>query len=148
MEIKENTQTGEVEFVTYIGNGYSASVVSKKTYSSVGATQEQTLYLQRDYQGSILLITNEMMAILEKRKFDAWGVIVKVQDGAGNILKGLTILDRGYEHLQTVGLIHMNGRLDDPKLHRFLQPDNYVQNPDNTQNYNRCGYVLNNPLKY
>jgi hypothetical protein len=36
-----------------------------------------------------------MGAILEKRKFDAWGAIVKVQDGAGNILNGLTILDRG-----------------------------------------------------
>lgn len=42
----------------------------------------------------------------------------------------------------------MNGRLYDPKLHRFLQPDNYVQDPFNTQNYNRYGYVLNNPLKY
>ena len=42
----------------------------------------------------------------------------------------------------------MNGRLYDPKLHRFLQTDNYVQDPGNTQNYNRYGYVLNNPLKY
>jgi RHS repeat-associated protein len=152
MEIKENTQTGEVEFVTYIGGtGYTASIVSKKTYSSVGATQEQTLYLHRDYQGSILAITNETGTILEKRQFDAWGAIVKVQDGAGNLLNSLTILDRGYtghEHLQSVGLIHMNGRLYDPKLHRFLQPDNYVQDPGNTQNYNRYGYVLNNPLKY
>ena len=88
---------------------------------------------------------------MEKRLFDAWGNIAKVQDGVGNNLNELTILDRGYtghEHLQTVGLIHMNGRLYDPKLHRFLQPDNYVQDPFNTQNYNRYGYVLNNPLKY
>ncbi|CEN36674.1 RHS repeat-associated core domain protein (fragment) [Capnocytophaga cynodegmi] len=42
----------------------------------------------------------------------------------------------------------MNGRLYDPVLHRFLQPDNYVQDPSNTQNFNRYGYVLNNPLKY
>jgi RHS repeat-associated protein len=64
---------------------------------------------------------------------------------------GLTLLDRGYtghEHLQSVGLIHMNGRLYDPKLHRFLQPDNYVQDPSNPQNYNRYGYCWNNPLKY
>jgi len=152
MEIKENTQTGEVEFVTYIGgDGYSAAIVSKKKYSSVGTTQEQTLYLHRDYQGSIVAITNDTGAILEKRMFDAWGAIVKVEDGAGNILNGLIILDRGYtghEHLQSAGLIHMNGRLYDPKLHRFLQPDNYVQDPSNTQNYNRYGYVLNNPLKY
>lgn len=152
VEIKENTQTGAVEFVTYIGgDGYSAPVVYKKAYSSVGAIQEQTLYLHRDYQGSILAITNETGALLEKRQFDAWGAIIKVQDGAGNTLSGLNILDRGYtghEHLQSVGLIHMNGRLYDPKLHRFLQPDNYVQDSGNTQNYNRYGYVLNNPLKY
>ena len=67
------------------------------------------------------------------------------------MLQGLTLLDRGYtghEHLQTVGLIHMNGRLYDPALHRFLQPDNYVQDPFNTQNFNRYGYCLNNPLVY
>ncbi len=82
--------------------------------------------------------------------FDAWGNVL-VQNGAGNVLNGLSLLDRGYtghEHLQSVGLIHMNGRLYDAKLHRFLQPDNYVQDPGNTQNYNRYGYVLNNPLKY
>jgi hypothetical protein len=30
----------------------------------------------------------------------------------------------------------------------FLSPDNYVQNPFGSQNYNRYSYVLNNPLKY
>ena len=67
------------------------------------------------------------------------------------MLQGLTLLDRGFtghEHLQTVGLIHMNGRLYDPALHRFLQPDNFVQDPFNTQNFNRYGYSLNNPLIY
>jgi RHS repeat-associated protein len=147
MEIKQNTTTGAVEFVTYIGgDGYSAPIVLK----SDGETQNY-LYLHRDYQGSILAITDATGAVLEKRLFDAWGNVAKVQDGAGNTLNGLTILDRGYtghEHLQSVGLIHMNGRLYDAKLHRFLQPDNYIQDPFNTQNYNRYGYVLNNPLKY
>jgi RHS repeat-associated protein len=147
MEIKQNLLTGIIEFVTYIGgNGYSAPVVVK----SDGVTQS-FLYLHRDYQGSIIAITNDAGTVLEKRQFDAWGAIIKVQDGSGNNLNGLTILDRGYtghEHLQSVGIINMNGRLYDPKLHRFLQPDNYVQDPSNTQNYNRYSYVLNNPLKY
>lgn len=30
----------------------------------------------------------------------------------------------------------------------MLSPDNFVQNPSNSQNYNRYAYVLNNPLKY
>jgi RHS repeat-associated protein len=147
MEIKHNIGTGGVEFVTYIdGDGYTASVVLK----SDGTTQNY-LYLHRDYQGSIVAITDAAGAVVEKRLFDAWGAILKVQDGAGNTLAGLTVLDRGYtghEHLESVGLINMNGRLYDPKLHRFLQPDNFVQQPENTQNYNRYAYVLNNPLKY
>lgn len=147
MEIKHNTITGEVEFVTYIGgDGYSAPLVLK----SDGTTQEY-LYLHRDYQGSILAITNQSGAVVEKRLFDAWGEVLRVEDGQGNVLAGFAVLDRGYtghEHLQSVGLIHMNGRLYDAKLHRFLQPDNFIQDPTNTQNYNRYSYVLNNPLKY
>ena len=42
----------------------------------------------------------------------------------------------------------MNTRLYDAKLHRFLAPDNFIQDPSNSQNYNRYGYVLNNPLKF
>jgi RHS repeat-associated protein len=152
MEIKQNIQSGEIEFVTYLGgDGYSAPVAYKKTFDNAGNAQEQMLYLHRDYQGSIIAITNDTGAIVEKRQFDAWGAIMQVQDGNNNVLNGLTILDRGYtghEHLQSVGLINMNGRLYDPKLHRFLQPDNYVQDASNTQNYNRYSYVLNNPLKY
>jgi RHS repeat-associated protein len=112
---------------------------------------KEYLYLHRDYQSSIVAISNSSGVIIEKRHFDAWGQVVRVQDAQGNILAGLSVLDRGYtghEHLQSVGLIHMNGRLYDAKLHRFLQPDNFIQEPYNTQNYNRYGYVLNNPLKY
>ncbi|WP_181832232.1 RHS repeat-associated core domain-containing protein [Capnocytophaga ochracea] len=89
--------------------------------------------------------------MIAERLFDPWGQPIKIADGAGNTLNKLTLLDRGFtghEHLQTVGLIHMNGRLYDPVLHRFLQPDNFVQDPFNTQNFNRYGYCLNNPLVY
>ncbi|MFM9988352.1 RHS repeat-associated core domain-containing protein [Flavobacterium sp.] len=147
MEIKYTLAGSIVEFVTYIGgDAYSAPLLVKK----IDNAAYNNYYLHRDYLGSIVAITNDTGAIVEKRHFDAWGNIIKVQDGSGNNLTKLTFSDRGYtghEHLQSVGLIHMNGRLYDPKLHRFLQPDNYVQDPYNTQNYNRYGYVLNNPLK-
>ncbi|MBJ7880427.1 hypothetical protein JEM65_07145 [Gelidibacter salicanalis] len=42
----------------------------------------------------------------------------------------------------------MNGRLYDPVIHRFLMPDNFIQDPYNTQSFNSYGYVLQNPLKY
>lgn len=142
------TAPEKLEFFTYVGgDGYSAPIVSRKID---GATAEN-FYLHRDYQGSILAITNSIGAVVEKRQFDAWGNITKIQDGAGNALTKLTFFDRGYtghEHLQGVALINMNARLYDPKLRRFLQPDNYLQDPSNTQNYNKYAYCVNNPLKY
>ena len=82
------------------------------------------------------MLTDKDGNIAERRHFDPWGQLIKVEDAAGNTLDKLTLLDRGFtghEHLQTVGLIHMNGRLYDPALHRFLQPDNYVQDPLNSK---------------
>ena len=45
-----------------------------------------------------------------------------------------------------VGIIHMNGRIYDPTLGRFLQADPFIQAPYNTQSLNRYSYVMNNPL--
>jgi len=98
-------------------------------------TLQNFLFLHSDYLGSIVAISNHEGNVIEKRLFDAWGEVIKVQDGSGNVLNGFKVLDRGYtghEHLTSVGLIHMNGRLYDAKLHRFLQPDNYIQDPHNT----------------
>jgi RHS repeat-associated protein len=46
----------------------------------------------------------------------------------------------------SMGLNHMNGRIQDSITGRFLSPDPYVSDPGNTQNYNRYSYVNNNPL--
>jgi RHS repeat-associated protein len=51
----------------------------------------------------------------------------------------------GHEQLDGVGLIHMKGRLYDPKLGRFIQADPFVES-DTAQGLNRYSYVLNNPL--
>lgn len=42
----------------------------------------------------------------------------------------------------------MNGRLYDPLLRRFLNADENIQDPYNTQIYNKYGYAVNNPLLY
>ena len=147
VEIVCNKTDNSTKFILYLGgDAYSAPAI----LISDGETQK-LYYLHRDYLGSIVMLTDEDGNIAERRHFDPWGQPIKVEDGAGNTLDKLTLLDRGFtghEHLQTVGLIHMNGRLYDPALHRFLQPDNFVQDPFNTQNFNRYGYVLNNPLLY
>ena len=126
MEIKLNRDTKNIEFVTYIGgDGYAAPIVLKSD-----GIKSEYLYLHRDYQGSIVAITNQNAVVVEKRAYDAWGNVIKIQDQFGSVLTAFAVLDRGYtghEHLSSIGLIHMNGRLYDPNLHRFLQPDNFIQ---------------------
>ncbi len=42
----------------------------------------------------------------------------------------------------------MNGRVYDPLVGRFLSPDNYLQQLDNSQSFNRYSYCKNSPLVY
>jgi RHS repeat-associated protein len=53
-----------------------------------------------------------------------------------------------HEHVDNLGVIHMNGRVYDPVLGRFLSPDPVVQAPYDAQSWNRYSYVRNNPLRY
>jgi len=152
MEIKRKTSSPtSVEFVFYIGgDAYTAPVILK----SDGLTQDY-FYLHRDYQGTIVAITNQAGAVVEKRLFDVWGALIKYYNSNGTTTIPTNsyslFIDRGYtghEHLLGSGLINMNGRIYDPKLHRFLQTDSRLQDATNTQNYNSYSYVMNNPTKY
>jgi RHS repeat-associated protein len=166
---KDYTDDGTVEIIktqttitirTYIGgDAYGAPLYVEKIKNlATGVVVDKKYYLHRDYLGTIIAISDENGAAIERRHFDAWGNLAKLQQNGvaialptdGTATK-LLLLDRGYtshEHLSEVGLIHMNGRLYDPVLRSFLMPDNFIQQPENTQNYNRYAYVLNNPLMY
>ncbi|SEH28909.1 polymorphic toxin type 23 domain-containing protein [Chryseobacterium culicis] len=142
--------------ITYVaGNPYSAPAAYIKDFYVTGQVMKEGLhYLHRDYQGTILAISDEVGKAEEKRHFDAWGNLMYLeQNGTKVSLKGFPdlMIERGYtghEHFFQVGLIHMNGRMYDPKLHTFLSVDNFIQDSFNSQNYNRFGYVLNNPLMF
>ncbi|WP_210210978.1 RHS repeat-associated core domain-containing protein [Rhodomicrobium lacus] len=50
--------------------------------------------------------------------------------------------------LDEVGLVHMNGRVYDPELGRFLSADPFIQDATNLQALNPYTYVQNNPLSF
>jgi RHS repeat-associated protein len=114
-------------------------------------------YIHTDYLGSVRCITNATGTIEEKLSYNAWGF--RRDPFTGTVLTYDQLLStaatrltaRGYtghEHLDEFGLINMNGRVYDPALGIFISPDPYIQAPDNTQNYNRFSYCVNNPLMY
>gem|GEM_PF-3684732 len=68
------------------------------------------------------------------------------------ITVGTTAFTRGYcgvhQHYPSFDIIDMGGRMYDPTIGRFISPDPYIQDWENSQNFNRYSYCLNNPLKY
>ena len=97
----------------------------------------------KDNLGSILSVVDENGSKVFSAEYDAWGKQTVSVNTIG-LIRGYG----GHEMLNEFNLINMNGRVYDPVLGRFLSPDKYVQEGDNSQNYNSYSYCLNNPLKY
>ena len=132
-------------------------VAVKEQIEDNDGTSYKTKYFHRDHLGSTDTLTDTYGDVSQRNSYDAWGKRrhVEVQDNGsvedidGSIVSAMT--RRGFtehEHIDEAGLINMNGRLYDPLLGRFIQADIIIQAPENTQNYNRYSYVLNNPLSY
>ncbi|GGJ06219.1 hypothetical protein GCM10007978_49790 [Shewanella hanedai] len=69
---------------------------------------------------------------------------------AGNALltdwQGVSRGFTDHEHLADQELIHMNGRVYDYNVGRFLSVDPFLQFPENSQSANPYSYILNNPM--
>lgn len=110
----------------------------------------ETRYLHGDSLGSVTLVTNASGAQLERLSYEAFGKrrFPNGNPDPNNSINPATT-DRGFtghEHLDEIGLIHMNGRVYDPVLGRFMTPDPFVQSARNLFAYNRYAYAYNNPL--
>jgi len=113
--------------------------------------QDSMFYVCKDRQGSIVALVKQNGTVSERFSYDAWGRRRNPANWADYNVPAPRLINRGYtghEHLDGFGLINMNGRMYDPVIGRVLSPDNYVQDPTNTQSFNRYSYCLNNPLRY
>ncbi|TQV82588.1 hypothetical protein FKG94_07600 [Exilibacterium tricleocarpae] len=144
---------GDTDAKHYI---YAAGrLVAEHIVSSTEGTQ--TRYLHKDALGSVDLVTDAYANVVDRRSFDAWGKLRDLpwQSQASLddplYLTQLPFTNKGYtghESVQEVNLIHMNGRMYDATLGRFISADPYIQADGRSQSYNRYSYVLNNPMKY
>ena len=142
-------EDGEEKIILYLGgDAYSApaAFVMDEEYGPHMA------YICRDNLGSITHVISDQYT--KEYSYDAWG---NLRDPDTYELyfprstQNSFFLGRGYtghEHHGYFGLINMNARMYEPILGRFISPDPFVQMPDNSQNFNRYTYCLNNPLRY
>jgi RHS repeat-associated protein len=152
---KTTTYLGTVERIESEGSVYykrQLAGVAIATYFPASQVQ-QINYLLKDHIGSINTVLDETGSIVARMHFDAFGQRKDIDWQtllSGYLYKELNDMTRrgftGHEHADSVGIIHMNGRIYDPGLGRFLQADPIVQAPKNSQSLNRYSYVYNNPL--
>jgi RHS repeat-associated protein len=116
-----------------------------------GDLGDQKRYHHKDLLGSVGLETNENGTVQNQYAYDPWGAPRTPATWASLSTWPNYGSDRGYtshEMLEGVDLVHMNGRIYDPAIGRFLTADPFVQFSGDSQSYNRYSYVLNNPLRY
>ena len=116
----------------------------QKTEHTVQHTVKKSYFL-KDSLGSVTTVLNNVAVVIDRFEYDAWGKRVETDRESYNTYRvGYT----GHEHLDNLGLIHMNGRVYDPELGRFISADPFIQSQMNSQSFARYSYVTNNPYKY
>jgi RHS repeat-associated protein len=159
---------GNVEKVIKPDNSYElrryiAGAIVTLKYNSGGVLQSSTnQYVLKDHLGSTDVIIDQHGIVVQgsgnttkqKQSFDPWGMrrdtttwvplstSLLAQFDHSTTNKGFT----GHEMVDELGIIHMGGRIYDPRIARFLQADPFIDAPTSTQNYNRYSYLGNNPV--
>lgn len=100
----------------------------------------------------IYVISSESGIVLQQQRFTAFGERREVAGNKAIPATGSehTYTNKGYtghEMLDKVGLVHMNGRLYDAELGRFISADPFVSGLG-ALSLNRYSYVNNNPLSF
>ena len=151
---KEVRANGTTENKHYLmAGGQVFAVFTSRTGTLNGLAASTTSYFQHDQLGSIAVVTDENGVVKERLAYDPWGKRRNIMSSPGtpdtrDLLVG-KYTNRGFtehEHLDEIGMIHMNGRIYDPLIGRFMSADSLIEAPDQLASYNRYSYVWNNPL--
>jgi RHS repeat-associated protein len=143
------TEGANVDFRhTIFAEGQAVALYSRKS-SGVNTVS----YLLREALGSVDVIADSAGAMTVRESFGAFGqrrgTAWSGAPSSGDLatINGLTRRGyTGYEMLYSTDLIHMNGRVYDPVIARFVSADPYLDANLGTQGWNRFGYVGNNPF--
>jgi RHS repeat-associated protein len=146
--LEKVTNAGVDEYRHYIRAGGATITVSRAT-NNVNATY----YTTQDHLGSSAAVTSAAGAVLMQSSFGPFGqrrgANWQGNPAAGDWATIASTSRRGFtDHtmLDNLSLIHMNGRVMDPLLGRFISADPNIDCEMHTQGWNRFSYLKNNLL--
>jgi len=155
-----SSETKSTIYITVGGKTIGTHVeILDKNYVSTNPKYKEIYnrYFHTDALGSITAITDDTGKVIERRSYEPFGKIRAMDYGLKKnnaIIPAYTVSKTsraftGHEQIAELsGLIHMNGRVFDSAIGRFLSADTIIQAPHDSQSYNRYSYVRNNPLMF
>jgi RHS repeat-associated protein len=146
--LEKLTSASAIDYRHMIRAGSATIVVTRST-----GTNNGTYYVTQDHLSSSTAVTNSSGALLVNESFAAYGAR-RGSNWTGSPTSGdwtaiANTTRRGYTghtDIDNLALIHMNGRVYDPMIGRFISADPFVDCVKNSQGFNRYSYVKNNPL--
>ena len=145
------TSTGLTYWRHYLKTPSGHSIVISR--NSDGSTSKN--FVLNDHIGSSDAVVNGLTGALNTQEtFSAFGLRRQSNWTSGTptvwtktaIKEGTRHGFTGHEELDGVGLVHMNGRVYDPTIGRFLSVDPINDRPESSQAGNPYSYAENRPL--
>lgn len=123
-----------------ISNLYLAGSVVAELSRPIGSGTVTLSYYHTDALGSPIAKTNASGSVLEKTKFEPYGLMDRPNDDR----VGFT----GHVMDSASGLTYMQQRYYDPQIGRFLSVDPVTADTAGGTNFNRYWYANNNPYRF
>jgi RHS repeat-associated protein len=145
------TTTTGTTWTSYLGaDGQAIGMYVQPTFPS--GQSSYTQYFHTHHLGSVVALTNDAGQLAQpypEYAYDPWGKRRGLSGTPDTYNTLASLMTRGYtdqEHVATMALIHMNGRVYDPQIGKFTSADPLVSQLYSSQGWNRYAYVGNNPL--
>ena len=148
LEKESTTSTGLTYWRHYVPTPGGSTVVISRNSNGTSSTT----YVLPDHLGSSGTLLNEAGASVATESFGAFGTRRGSDWSAATAPDWLGIANTtrqgftGHEMLDNLAVVHMNGRVYDPALGRFLSADPLIGDLGDSQSVNPYAYVGNRPL--
>lgn len=155
-EAQSDSLSGTTTYRNYIMAGTEVVAVDSFQGTAGNAASETVNYYFHDHLGEVEAVSNNAGQQVVQYSYDAWGKARPASGSSafvtpvwGTCNPSLAGRHAGYgthENIDDECVVHMEGRVYDPEMGRFLSADPTMQDPISTQGYDRYGYIQDNPL--
>lgn len=141
---KYNDDTTFVRKMRYI---YEGAEVSGFTLTSNG--KSESFHYLKNPLGDVIAVLNNVGTTVAEYKYDAYGNCLSVSGSNDEVASCNPFRYRSYYYDDDTGLYYLNARYYNPKLRRFISPDNSAYlDTGSPQGLNLYAYCGNDPVSH